>query len=102
MKLADWLPDVGAEDGAQSEAGCWGDARRLALRLRHAGLGQYGIRPGAGSPAGLHRAEGAALILLLRTICIADCIDLIWRLSSCRSFSSTSASGAPSGNVSEV
>ena len=43
MKMADWLPDVGAEDGAQSEAGCWGDAKRLALRLRHAGLGRMAL-----------------------------------------------------------
>ena len=43
MKVADWLPDVGAEDGAQSDAGCWGDARRLALRLRHAGLGRMAL-----------------------------------------------------------
>lgn len=43
MKVADWLPDVGAEDGAQSEAGCWGDAKRLALRLRHAGLGRMAL-----------------------------------------------------------
>ena len=43
MKVADWLPDVGAEDGAPSEAGCWGDASRLALRLRHAGLGRMAL-----------------------------------------------------------
>lgn len=43
MKVADWLPDVGPEDGAQSEAGCWGDAKRLALRLRHARLGRMAL-----------------------------------------------------------